>query len=100
MITCYITVILGRMKCILVKVKFDLLSILLDYLSISSIVLGKLTQRMWGFNTNPIHLSTQGGDSSTNNTSEVEIVMHELDARKVRCGISIWITHRAIIGTI
>ena len=63
--------------------RFDSLRIILDPGESSSIVIGKHTQKSQNKINKPVHWSTQGGDFQKNYTTNVEIILPELDAMKI-----------------
>ena len=65
------------------KSRFNSLLIFLDYREISSILIGKHTQKLWNKNTNPVHWNTQGGEFQMKYTTNAEIILPELGEMKI-----------------
>ena len=62
------------------KARFNSLNIILDSIAISFIIISKNTHKLQNKMIKTVHWSTQGGDSNTNHTIKVEILLPELDA--------------------
>ena len=78
----YIPVLWGKINCRLGKVKFNSLGILLNYGSISFIIIGIYEHKFLKKDTNQVCWITQGCDFNNNCTSKVGTLLPNIDARK------------------